>query len=73
MTWTPTRKTTPFKSGVLDIQGLRKRLAELGIRNFTGDHFPPAVVCNVRSGKPAGTCWCSNGDGTYQPCPPVEG
>ena len=72
MTWVPTRKSTPFKSGVLDIKGLRKRCGELGIRTFTGEHFPPPVACNVRAGKPAGECWCSNGDGTYLPCPPAD-
>lgn len=61
-----------FKSGVLDIKGLRKRLAELGIRNFTGDHFPPPVVCGMRTKNSARDCWCNNGDGTYLPCPPAD-
>lgn len=69
--WTPAKKSTPFKSGVMDIKGIQKRLYELGARTFAGEKFPPPVVCSVRQGGSASTCWCNNGDGTYLPCPPV--
>jgi hypothetical protein len=69
MTWTPARKSTPFKSGVMDIKGIQKRLYEMGSRTFTGEKFPAPKPCSVRAGGTASTCWCCNGDGTYQPCP----
>jgi len=72
MTWTPTRKSTPFKSAVLDVKGLRKRLGEMGIRGFSGEPFPAPRICNTRIGEPAMKCWCRNSDGTYEKCPPVD-
>lgn len=57
---------------VEDINAIRKRLHEMGVRTFTGELYPEPRKCKLRMGEPVQSCWCRQLDGSYVPCPPRE-